>query len=385
MGEHMREHYFTVLRLMILLLIEGSILLSQAMWTGASVRMLLLLAFFIAVFAGKEVAVRRQRWIAAAAAGLAAGLIWAQGTVWLPLLVFWCYELLLCCKVRAVWYALPVLLSCIPAEKNTCLYLMGSVCMGVVYWQHTFVVVPYQRQTREDVIAEQQLKQNMNRREHELQETVQKNLLQAENQFLEERDGLTQTLHDKLGHSINGSVYQLEAVKVIMEARPEQARTMLQAVIDQLRGGMDELRAILRRERPPKYRLALLQLEKLCEDCREKGVDTELLTEGDPQLIPEAYLEIILDNAYEAVSNAMKYAKCTKIRISLYVLNRMIRCTISDDGVGCAQLTDGMGIAGMRRRMREIGGIIDFETEAGFTINMLLPFREEEQEHGTCG
>lgn len=206
-----------------------------------------------------------------------------------------------------------------------------------------------------------------------MQKEVRRNLLLAENQILEERTELSQTLHDKLGHNINGSVYQLEAVKVLMDREPETSKKMIQAVIDQLRGGMDEIRAILRNERPRKYKLAVLQLEKLCEDCRARGVDAELVTEGDLNGIPENYLEVILDNAYEAVSNSMKYAKCSKITIRVHVLNQMIRCSIADDGVGCKGVVDGMGISGMRKRMREINGILDFETEAGFKINMLLP------------
>lgn len=183
-------------------------------------------------------------------------------------------------------------------------------------------------------------------------------------------------MHDKLGHNINGSVYQLEAVKVLMEKEPEASKKMVQAVINQLRNGMDEIRVILRKERPKKYKLALLQLEKLCEDCKEKGVEAELITEGEMKNVPEKYLEVVLDNAYEAVSNSMKYANCSKIKIHVHVLNKMIRCSVSDNGIGCKEIIDGMGISGMRKRMREINGILDFETEAGFTINMLLPLQE---------
>ncbi|MBP3326111.1 MAG: hypothetical protein J6L77_06815 [Coprococcus sp.] len=250
---------------------------------------------------------------------------------------------------------------------------MIAVLIGLIYCQHDFGVESYRKQTKEDTIMEQTLKHSMNRREHEMQEEVRKSFLMAENQMLEERAELFQTLHDKLGHNINGSVYQLEAVKVLMEKEPEASRKMVQAVIDQLRSGMDEIRVILRKERPKKYKLAVLQLEKLCEDCRLKGVEAELITEGESKDIPEKYLEVILDNAYEAVSNSMKYAKCSKIKISVRVLNQMIRCSISDNGVGCKEVIDGMGISGMRKRMREINGILDFETEAGFTINMLLP------------
>ena len=169
-----------------------------------------------------------------------------------------------------------------------------------------------------------------------------------------------------------GGIKGISAAK-LMEKKPEESKKMVQAVIDQLRTGMDEIRFILRKQRPPKYKLAVLQIEKLCEECNSKGVETELITEGELKDIPDKYLEVILDNAYEAISNAMKYAKCTKIKISIHVLSQMIRCSISDNGVGCKEINDGMGIAGMRKRMREINGILDFETEAGFTINMLLP------------
>ena len=69
----------------------------------------------------------------------------------------------------------------------------------------------------------------------------------------------------------------------------------------------------------------------------------------------------------------MKYAKCTKIDVKIHILNQMVRCSIADNGVGCSNIIDGMGISGVRRRVREVNGILDFESEAGFTINILLP------------
>ena len=45
---------------------------------------------------------------------------------------------------------------------------------------------------------------------------------------------------------------------------------------------------------------------------------------------------------------------------------------------GCDGFTDGMGIAGMRRRVREVNGILDFETNMGFKINMLFPGWDKE-------
>ena len=60
-------------------------------------------------------------------------------------------------------------------------------------------------------------------------------MLEAENKVLSERATLSQTLHDKLGHNINGSIYQLEAVKLLIDKDPGKAGGMVQSVIDQLR------------------------------------------------------------------------------------------------------------------------------------------------------
>ncbi len=374
MEERFRERYFVLLRIVLLLILEVYIILSQSVLTGASVEVLLLLALFIGVSAGKELVKRRYRILLLGIAGVFwFAILFTAGTSFALLGVYLCYEVLTYLKPRMIWYFIPLGFAFIPSEIEASVQLLAAVLLGVIYGQHDFVVEAYRKQTDEDTITEQTLKHSMNMREHEMQKEVQRSLLRAENQMLEERAELSQTLHDKLGHNINGSVYQLEAVKVLMEKEPETSEKMVQAVIDQLRSGMDEIRVILRNERPKKYKLAVLQLEKLCEDCRTKGVKAELITEGELKNIPERYLEVILDNAYEAVSNSMKYAKCSRITITVHVLNQMIRCSISDNGIGCKEVIDGMGISGMRKRIREMNGILDFETEAGFTINMLLP------------
>ena len=374
MNERLRNDYFIVVRMILFIVVEMYIVLSQSVLTGASAKVLLLLALFIGVVAGKELAGDKYKLIFLVISGvLLACIIKILGNEFYLLGILLGYEVLTYFKPKPIWYFCPLIFACVPGNIGYGTIFIIAVFIGMIYYQHDFVVEEYRKQSQEDIIAEQELKRNMNRKEFELQQEVRKSLLMAENQILEERSQLSQTLHDKLGHNINGSVYQLEAVKVLMDKEPEASKKMVQAVIDQLRTGMDEIRAILRKERPKKYKLAIMQLQKLCEDCKSKGVDAELVTVGELKDVPEKYLEIILDNAYEAVSNSMKYAKCNKIKINVHVLNQMIRCSISDNGIGCVEVVDGMGISGMRKRVREVNGILDFETEAGFTINMLLP------------
>ena len=278
MEERFRENYFVLLRIILLVILEVYLIFSQSVLTGASVEVLLLLALFIGVIAGKELVGRRYRMLLFGLAIFLCLLILCRvGTAFVLLGVYLFYEVLTYIKPHMFLYFLPLCVVCVPGEINGSVQLLLTILLGVIYFQNDFVVESYRRQTKEDTIMEQTLKRNLNRKEHEIQEEVRKSLLMLENQMLEERTELSQTLHDKLGHNINGSVYQLEAVKVIMEKEPETAKKMIQAVIDQLRSGMDEIRVLLRKERPKKHKLAALQLEKLCEDCRRKGIDAELL------------------------------------------------------------------------------------------------------------
>ena len=341
--------------------------------------MLLLLALFIGFIACKELV---EDWKKAAlllmGTGVAVLINLLGGDAYFLLLYFIVFEILSFLRARfeiaPFFYAFPFLMIARQTPMELSERGIVMLLLLICYYQHDFIVRSYRKQTMEDTLFEQRLKKDMSEKEYETKALLQQNLLKSENQILEDRARLSQTLHDKLGHGINGSIYQLEAIKLLMEKDPEKARTMMQAVIDQLRISMDEIRAILRKERPEKKELALLQLYKLCEDCNQKGVETTLETEGEMSLVSEKAWEVLLDNAFESVTNAMKYAKCKQISIKIVVLNQMIRCTITDDGKGCNEIKEGMGIAGMRRRVREAGGTISFETQPGFTVNMLLPF-----------
>ena len=381
MTEQIRENYFLTVKTFFVLFIEIYLLLIRQAQAGISGGIFLLMALFFGLFIGQALTEKKgfRMFFLLVATGELVLLVFWYGKMFLLPGVLLGYEIVSALRHwrkehgSVLWYALPLLFTVPFCAGNSNWYFVIALFVGIIYLQHDFIVTSYRVQMRENTISEQHLKKDLNEREHALHEELKRGLLGAENQVLEERANLSQMLHDKLGHSINGSVYQLEAAKLLIQKDPETTEKILKEVIDQLRRGMDEIRAILRRERPPRYKLAMLQLERLCEECRSMDIKAKVNTEGDLSAVPEKYLEIILDNAVEAVSNALKYAHCTKIEIKLVVMNQMLRRCISDNGIGCSNITDGMGISGMRKRVRGVNGIIDFQTEAGFTINMLLP------------
>ena len=377
MGEYLKENYFTIVRIILVITfcIYGVVgIFDESSDTGVSLTILLLVSLFIACMSIKETVSEGKKLVfLIIAVILFAALMVMGGNSFILLGFLLAFELLAFINAKPIWYLIPFAGVFIDTSVGVLNQFIAVVLLALCYMQHEFVVAPYRKQMMEDTKEQQYLKRDIEIREYAVRTEREKNMVMAENKVLEERANLSQTLHDKLGHNINGSIYQLEASKVIMDKDPEKTKSMIQAVIDQLRTGMDEIRAILRKERPEKQKMAVLQLYELCEDCNNKGVEAEFTKEGDLSKIPDSIWEVILDNSFEAVTNAMKYSKCNTINIKIVVMNKMVRCAVADDGIGCDNIVDGMGISGMRQRVRSIGGNIEFKSHPGFEVSMLLP------------
>ncbi len=372
-----RENYFEILRIFNLILFSVYGILRMNHSAGVPLRVFLLVAFIIGVFCIKEMLKGNKKLILTfVVSASCVPLVYRYKDAFILLFVLMILEIIDYFHPPWEMYLAAIIIPFILKVSNLYLIILITFYLLMIYIQHSRMIIYYINRISKDTEKEQALKKNLELKNKQTEMELKKNRLIAENQILEEKARISQTLHDKLGHNINGSIYQLEAIKLLIDNDPERTKKMTQAVIDQLRGGMDEIRGILRKEKPDKNQMALLQIYKLCEDCNSKGVETEFVKEGNLSDVNEKQWEIILDNAYEAVSNSMKYAKCSHINIKIIVMNKVIRCSISDDGVGCFEIKDGMGISGMRRRIREAGGNISFETQPGFTVNMILPVKE---------
>ena len=375
MSENIRDKNFLLIKLTLLIVFSVYGIMKTVQGTGVSVKILLLVSLYIGCLAAKEFLGGRKKLICLIASCIVfALLIYMGGRYFIPFGFLSIYEILsLFPEIDHRVYFAPLILTIIETPMGFLTLFVIVFMMATLYIQQNYVIRELIKRNKSDLETEQNLKKEMQYQEYSAKAELNKSMLNAQNKILEDRAELSQTLHDRLGHNINGSIYQLEGVKVLMDKDPEKAGGMVQAVIDQLRTGMDEIRAILRKERPEKRKIAMLHLYELCEDCNNKGVEADLSTEGDVSRVPDNLWEVILDNAYEAVSNSMKYAGCRHIKIVIVVMNKMVRCTIEDDGAGCAKIEDGMGISGMRQRARSVNGMISFESEAGFKVTMLLP------------
>ena len=200
----------------------------------------------------------------------------------------------------------------------------------------------------------------------------------------EERERIAQKLHDDLGHTITGSIMQLEAAGLLLSEDPVRVREIIERVSCTLKEGLAAIRLNLRTIKPEPARLGLQRLRGLLDDFEAAyGRKTGLATDGDIQGIPAAVWRVIEENLQEALTNMLKHSTGNLFRCSISVMNRMYKAEFRDNGSPPPGYRRGMGLEGMEARTREAGGTLIIDTSQGFSEIML--FGKEAVRDGDTG
>ncbi|MBV7504180.1 sensor histidine kinase [Bacillus sp. sid0103] len=191
---------------------------------------------------------------------------------------------------------------------------------------------------------------------------------------LEERNRISQEIHDKIGHSMTGALFQMEAAKRLMETNQQKANELLQNAINISKEGIENIRLTLKNMKPPTEQVGIHRLKLLIDDFNAKQqIKTVLTHEGNLDIIEPIHWKIIHENVTEALTNAMKYSHATQVSVDLKVLNKVIRAEVKDNGAGTEMIKKGLGILGMEERTASVNGKMIVDSTLGFSVTTLLP------------
>jgi signal transduction histidine kinase len=191
---------------------------------------------------------------------------------------------------------------------------------------------------------------------------------------LEERNRISQEIHDKIGHSMTGALFQMEAAKRLMVTDQPKAAELLQNAINISKEGIENIRMTLKNMKPPTEQVGIHRLKLLIDDFNAKQqIKTVLTNEGNLDMIAPIQWKIIQENVTEALTNAMKYSAATLVSVDLKVLNKMIRVEVKDNGPGTETIKKGLGIIGMEERTASVNGKMIIDSTHGFSVTTLLP------------
>jgi signal transduction histidine kinase len=179
----------------------------------------------------------------------------------------------------------------------------------------------------------------------------------------EARRRIERDLHDGAQQRLVAAALELTLLERRLERDPEDARSILARIREQLECGLAELRDLARGIHPAV--LTERGLEAALDALIQRAPMAVELRAAVPER-PDAAIEAA---AYflvsEALTNVAKYARADTVSVDVARVGDALVVTISDDGVGGADLERGSGLRGLADRVGAIGGRLELTSPPG--------------------
>jgi signal transduction histidine kinase len=209
---------------------------------------------------------------------------------------------------------------------------------------------------------------------YELEDTKQK-LLNSSKEVahiteIKERNRISRQIHDNVGHSIAGILMQLQASYKLRGRDDGKSGELLDKSITGLQNSLTILRETVHNIKPQET-LGVEYIKNIIDNFNFCTVNFKLT--GDFNVIEANSIEILCTNIKEALTNASKYSNATNVDINIDITDKLTRLYIKDNGKGCTCINEGLGISGMRERIKNVGGSLSISSKDGFLMVAVIP------------
>lgn len=210
--------------------------------------------------------------------------------------------------------------------------------------------------------------------------------------IMEERQRLARDLHDAVSQQLFAISMTATAVGRIIDRDVEKATRQIHLIEEMASVAQSEMRALLLHLRP-----VHLEGKRLAQGLRDliaelqAKVQVEIALEMDEDLQLQKGIEDHLFRiVQEALSNALRHSRATRLEIRLLVASDSVRLLVRDNGVGFV-LDEvkhaSYGLVSIRERVNELGGSLNIVTapDRGTRMEIRIPFTMETKEEDTVG
>ena len=196
----------------------------------------------------------------------------------------------------------------------------------------------------------------------------------------EERRRLRRELHDGLGPLLTGVALSADTAANLAGGAPDAPlQERLAAVRSDTRSAIREVRRIVDDLGSPALdSFGLVEALRLRADQvtrRADGAALRTVVEADPlPSLPPAVEQAAYRIATEALNNVVRHSRAAGVAIRLAADEAGLHCEVLDDGGPTSAWRPGVGIAGMRERVSQLGGSCEVGPGArGGEVRVCLP------------
>lgn len=199
----------------------------------------------------------------------------------------------------------------------------------------------------------------------------------------EERRRIARDLHDGPAQTLAGLLLRAEICQRLVEVDSRRAGAELEALKEELRNSLQEVRGILFNLRPPALdQLGLVAaLRSYLEGLASRsGLATVFSVTGQERRLPPSLEVTLYRLLQEALNNVRKHARAATVSVRLEFLPDRVAAVVEDDGIGFdvdaarAQGGDHFGLVGMRERVELMEGTLDISSRPGHGTRIAFSF-----------
>ncbi len=196
----------------------------------------------------------------------------------------------------------------------------------------------------------------------------------------EARQKLERNLHDGAQQRLVSLSVSLRLAEALLDSDPEGARQVISSSREELTAALEELRELARGIHP-----AILTDQGLAAAIEALALRAPLPVEVDlpAERLPAAVEAAAYYVVSEALTNIVKYARATRVAVTVRADENRTTVTVADDGIGGADPSLGTGLAGLRDRVEALDGTFEVTSEAaaGTRISAEMPLWDTEAVH----
>ena len=190
----------------------------------------------------------------------------------------------------------------------------------------------------------------------------------------QERRRLERNLHDGAQQRLTAALLGLRRLERLVEGSDELAR-LAGTARQELEGAIEDLRELARGLHPP-----LLARHGLAAAVRSASARSSIPVELElylPTALPPAVEAAAYYVCAEAVTNTIKHAQASKVRIGIVHANGTLEVDVRDDGIGGACIDcdpDSTGLGGLVDRVEALDGTIVVVSPEGEGTRLVVTF-----------
>jgi signal transduction histidine kinase len=193
-----------------------------------------------------------------------------------------------------------------------------------------------------------------------------------------ERERLAREVHDTLAQGYTSIVMLAQTAAAHLDPSPTRER--LELIEEVARDNLAEARRLVAAFRPPALDsgTVLQAIARVADRFRrEAGIPVQVSLPESIEVDRDT--EVVLVRAtQELLANVRKHADASTVRVRIAVHDG-VELTVADDGVGFdpAGLTAGVGLAGLRDRVAQVGGGVSVDSSPGHgsVVHVRVPVR----------